>query len=158
MAARTCHNYKSMSQQRLGLALLAAGAAFAQVPEFEVATIKAATPPDRGQIMAGAPMHVGMKIDAARVDIGFMSLADLIRTAYDVKPYQISGPDWIKSERFDILAKMPDGATKEQVPAMLQALLADRFKLTVHKESQEHPIYALIVGKGGSKLKDALPD
>jgi uncharacterized protein (TIGR03435 family) len=60
--------------------------------------------------------------------------------------------------RFDVMAKMPEGATKEQVPEMLQALLAERFKLAVHRDSKEHSVYALIVGKNGSKLKPAEPD
>jgi uncharacterized protein (TIGR03435 family) len=143
-----------------GLAL-AAGAALGQTtapgPEFEVASVKPAAPLDRGQILSGQA-HVGMRIDAARVDIGFMSLADLIRVAYRVKPYQVSGPDWMASERFDVLAKLPEGASREQVPEMLQALLADRFKLTVHRESKEHAVYALVVGKNGPKLKESAPD
>ncbi len=57
-----------------------------------------------------------------------------------------------------VLAKMPDGSTKEQVPDMLKALLAERFKLVIHQESKEHAMYALIVGKGGPKLKESPPD
>ena len=87
-----------------------------------------------------------------------MSLADLIRVAYRVKPYQLSGPDWMTAERFDVLAKMPEGATREQVPEMLKALLAEPFKLAVHRESKEHAVYALVVGKGGPKLKESAPD
>jgi uncharacterized protein (TIGR03435 family) len=141
--------------------VLAAGAAAGQTPApgptFEVASVKPAAPLDRSRILSGQ-MHVGMRIDAARVDIGSMSLADLIRVAYGVKAYQVSGPDWMASERFDVLAKLPDGASREQVPAMLQALLAERFKLTAHRESKEHAVYALVVGKNGPKLKESPPD
>jgi uncharacterized protein (TIGR03435 family) len=129
----------------------------ATAPAFEVASIKPSPPIDANAILSGK-MHVGMKTDAARVDIGFMSLADLIRVAYRVKPYQISGPDWMSAQRFDIQAKMADGASTDQVPEMLQALLADRFKLVLHRDDTEHAVYALVVGKGGSKLKDAVPD
>lgn len=108
--------------------------------------------------MATGKLHIGMSIDAARVDIGSMSLADLIPFAFGVKAYQVSGPDWMNQNRFDILAKMPEGATKDQVPQMLQALLVDRFKLVVHRENREHPIYALIIGKNGSKLKESPPE
>jgi uncharacterized protein (TIGR03435 family) len=143
-----------------GLVLLA-GALLAQTPApapaFEVASIKPAAPLDRGQLLSGQ-MHVGMKIDAARVDLGSMSLADLIRLAYRVKAYQVSGPDWMASERFDVLAKLPEGASSAQVPEMLQALLAERFKLAVHRESKEHAVYALVVGKNGPKLKESAPD
>ncbi len=126
---------------------------------FEVATIKPSKMPSPGDMMNGKA-HVGMKTDAARVDIGFMSLNDLIGLAYKVKTYQISGPDWMgaMNERFDVLAKMPDGATKDQVPEMLQVLLAERFKLAIHHDTKERPVYALVVGKSGSKLKESAPD
>jgi uncharacterized protein (TIGR03435 family) len=104
--------------------------------------------------VASGKLHVGMKIDAGRVDIGFFSLRELIPLAYDVKPFQLVGPDWLSAQRFDILAKMPDGATKEQVPAMLRALLEERFKLVAHRESREQPVYSLEVAKGGVKFKE----
>lgn len=59
------------------------------------------------------------------------------------------------TERFNILAKMPEGATKDQVPRMLRALLAERFKLAIHEENREHPAYALVIGKNGPKLEVA---
>jgi uncharacterized protein (TIGR03435 family) len=135
-------------------------AAFAQAPPapaFEVASIRPATMPTPAQIASGQA-HLGMNVDAARVDIGSLSLADLIRVAYNVKQYQIQGPDWMSSERFDVVAKLPEGASKEQVPQMLQALLAERFQLKAHRESKEHSVYALVVGKNGSKLKESAPE
>jgi uncharacterized protein (TIGR03435 family) len=140
---------------------LAAGAALGQAPAaapaFEVASIKPAAPLDANAVMSGK-LHLGMRTDAARVDIGYLSLADLIHLAYRVKPFQISGPDWMGGQRFDIQAKIPEGASTDQVPEMLQALLAERFKLAVHRENTEQAVYALVVGKGGSKMKDAVPD
>ena len=56
------------------------------------------------------------------------------------------------------MAKLPEGANKDQVPEMMQALLADRFKLTIHRDTKDHAIYALIVAKGGPKLKESPPD
>jgi uncharacterized protein (TIGR03435 family) len=97
-------------------------------------------------------------VDGARVDIGYLSLGDLIPMAFEVKPYQVSGPDWMRAQRFDILAKMPEGATKENVPALLRALLEERFQLKAHRENRDNPIYALIVGKDGPKLKEAEPE
>jgi uncharacterized protein (TIGR03435 family) len=138
-------------------ACAAFGQAPAAAPAFEVASVKPSGPLNPELIKSGK-MPIGLKIDAARVDIGSLSLADLIRMAYRVKQYQISGPDWMSTERFDVHAKLPDGASSEQVPEMLQALLAERFKLTIHRESKEHSMYALIVGKNGSKLKESLPD
>jgi uncharacterized protein (TIGR03435 family) len=151
-----------LRKRLLGLAgaLLAAAAAFSQTPvgpSFEVATIKPAAPINPTKVASGQ-LHVGMKTDAGRVDIGFFSLSDLIRTAYRIKPYQLKGPDWLAAERWDIAATIPAGASVDQVPEMLQSLLADRFKLTIHRTSTEQPIYALVVTKGGPKLKDAEPD
>lgn len=125
---------------------------------FEVATIKTAEPLNLQAMAAGQVPHLGMNVQGTRVDIGYMSMSDLIVTAYKTKPNQIAGPDWLKTERFNILAKMPDGATNDDVPVMLQALLADRFGLKTHKEMRDDSIYALVVAKGGSKLKEAPPD
>lgn len=127
---------------------------------FEVATIRPAKMPSPTDIMNGK-MHVGIKVDQARVDMGLVSLTEMICKAYNVKSYQVSGPDWMGGmggQRFDVLAKMPEGATKDQVPEMLQALLAERFKLAIHRESKEHPIYALVVGKNGLKMKEVPAD
>ena len=142
----------------IGLLVLAA-TAVAQTPlSFEVASIKPAGPLDPAAIASGKA-HVGMSVDKARVDIGGAVLIGLICQAYKVKPYQVQGgPPWLYTERYDILAKMPDGATQDQVPEMLQSLLADRFKLTLHKDKKETPVYALIIGKGGPKMKEAAPD
>jgi len=129
-------------------------------PAFEVAAIKPAPPLNlnRAAIAAGQLPHIGMNVQGLRVDIGYMSLADLLTFAFNVKPGQLSGPEWMKSERFDILAKMPDGATRDQMPDMLQALLAERFQLKIHRETREDSVYALVVAKGGHKLKESPPD
>jgi uncharacterized protein (TIGR03435 family) len=137
--------------------VLAAAAAWGQTVAFEVASIKPASPPTPETIMSGR-FHAGVNIDGARVDIGFLSLEDLMAMAYKVKQYQIAGPDWLRTQRFDIQAKLPDGATKDQAPEMLQALLAERFGLKMHRETRDHPVYALIVGKDGAKMKESPPE
>ena len=122
--------------------------------EFEVATIKPSAPPGNGPIRIGGRGGPGSG-DPGRVNYSFSRIRDLIVDAYDVKFYQISGgPDWLDSQRFDILAKVPEGTTKEQERVMLQNLLADRFKLTIHRETKELPMYALTVGPKGPKLKE----
>ncbi len=78
--------------------------------------------------------------------------------AYRVKDYQILAPDWLASEKFDIAAKLPEGGSRDQVPAMLQALLADRFQMKLHHDSKEFPVYGLVVAKGGMKMKESQPD
>src|SRR5215831_11057658 len=133
------------------LSLLFAGFVFGEGLSFEVASIKPAPPLDPQAILAGK-MHVGMQIDGARVDIGGGVPLILIMQAFDLKMHQIQGPDWMLKERFDILAKLPEGATAKQVPEMLQNLLKDRFGLKYHMVKQEKDAYALVVGKQPLKL------
>jgi len=140
------------------LALLVSG--FGQAAgalTFEVASIKPAEQITPAMIQAGK-IHIGLNVDAARVDIGYLSLADLIPIAFKVKPYQVSGPDWMNVQRFDILAKLPEGATKEQMPEMLQALLVERFQLKVHHETRDQNVYGLVANKGALKIKESEPD
>lgn len=140
---------------------LAALALNAQTAAFEVASIKPAVDPGRVPMFCLTPCTPGERLSVvgSRVDIRFMSLYSLILTAYRIKPYQLSGADSVKnSPRFDIMAKIPDAVSKDRVPEMLQALLAERFKLSIHRESREQPVYALVVGKNGSKLKESTAD
>jgi uncharacterized protein (TIGR03435 family) len=153
----------------LGLATSAITAVVAQQPPrpvFEVASIKEApsSPDERNTVVIGTPtstylqagqFHVGIQIDGSRADYGFMSLADLIPYAYGVKRFQLSGPSWLNETRWNILAKIPDGQPAARAPQMMQALLAERFRLAMHREHREQPVYALLVGRGGSQLKDA---
>jgi uncharacterized protein (TIGR03435 family) len=128
-------------------------------PTFDVATIKPSPPLDiakvQAEMQAGKMPKVGPHVTASQAEYNYMSLKELIGMAYNVRTYQITGPDWLATERFDIVARMPEGATKDDAPAMLQALLQDRFRLTAHRDTEEHPALALIVGKGGPKLKEA---
>src|SRR5580658_4391787 len=119
-------------------ALLIPCAGFAQTTaptlSFEVATIKAAAPP----IMKGSGdgnMRVAMFMskqggpgtsDPGQIAYSSMSLKSLMVAAYGVKTYQVSGQNWMDTERFDIVAKVPKGSSKDDVKLMLQNLLADR--------------------------------
>lgn len=130
-------------------ALLLASPLFAQ--QFEVASIK---PFDPGQAQVAAGVHV----DGAQIRVVGLSLRDYLAFAYKIRATSISGPDWMASARFDISATLPAGSTTAQLPEMLQALLADRFQVKLHKGKKEFPVYALMVGKGGSKMKEMPPD
>ena len=139
--------------------LLAAGSLPGQTLSFEVASVKPSEPITPAMVASGK-LHAGMKIDGKRVDIGNFGLIQLICKAYDVKTYQVSGPSWMQAAglaglRFDIVANLPEGATKEQVPQMLQSLLAERFKLAIHRESKDQAVYAMVVAKGGPKIQEA---
>ncbi len=83
------------------------------------------------------------------------SLKSVIMSAYNLKAFELSGPEWLGKAGFNIVAKVPPAATKAQIKAMLQQLLADRFGLVVHRESRDTPVYALVVAKGGAKLAPA---
>ena len=94
-----------------------------------------------------------MAADPGRINYTAVSLKNVLMRAYRVRVYQITGPSWIDNERFNITAKLPDGTTQDQVPEMLQNLLAERFKLTLHRETRDQSVYALITGKNGPKLQ-----
>jgi uncharacterized protein (TIGR03435 family) len=136
------------------VALVFPDSAPAQAPAFEVAVIKPSLPMAEAlPLLREGKLKAGVNIDRARVDMGFVTITDLIVEAHKVKPYQISGPDWLSMERFDIQAKLPDGAAEDAVPQMLRTLLADRFGMRTHTESRTLSAYALIVGKNGPKLQ-----
>jgi len=144
-----------------GLVVLTSCAAFAQstgtLPSFEVASVKPAAPITDGRIrvmMRGGPGTP----DPGQITYTNVTVKSLMTNAYNVKGYQISGPDWFESQRYDITAKLPPGTTKEQFQLMLQSLLAERFKLTLHHQSKELPMYALVVAKGGPKMKESVDD
>ena len=138
--------------------LLCASIALGQQPNpkltFEVASIKPAAPQAMGRIQGSVDGGPGTP-DPGRIRFTDMPLRVLIMRAYDVQSFQVSGPSWMDSQRFDVIAKVPDGATKEDARIMLRNLLADRFKLKLHKGSKEASIYELVVAKGGIKIKEA---
>jgi uncharacterized protein (TIGR03435 family) len=92
-----------------------------------------------------------------RVQLENWPLLDLIAAAYSVRATQVSGPDWLSDQGFDIEAKLPDGTPKEELNAMLQSLLEERFGLKVHRATKTGQGFALTVGKNGPKLKPAEP-
>ncbi len=127
-------------------------------PSFEVASVKPNTTGDN-QIRIGAPGPDRMTVTNA-------PLREIVRIAYQVQQFQLTGgPDWINSERFDINAKLPESSeppSAERRFMMLRSLLAERFKLAVHTETREMPIYELVLarsdGRLGEKLRVSGPD
>jgi len=118
---------------------------------FDVAAIRSATFPTPQTVQSGQ-FRTGTKISGNNLDFEFVTLADLIPYAYRVKPFQVVGPDWMRQLRWNILARLPDGAPRDQAPDMMQSLLTDRFKLAFHREKRQQPVYELVVMKGGPKL------
>jgi uncharacterized protein (TIGR03435 family) len=139
------------------LACVTAPAVFCQTPaarsEFEVASVKASAP-----LSADGQFSVGVHIDGAMVRCNYLTLRNYLTMAYDVKDYQLIAPDWMGADHFDIVAKRPDGSGDQDLRGMVASLLADRFKLVMHRETRDLPAYALVVGKGGLKIKELPPD
>lgn len=140
-----------------GLFLFSPGAR-AQTPakeEFEVAAVKPFTP--NGPFPLRTVGGPGTS-DPVRITYEHLSFEDLLMAAYGLKRYQISGPAWLGAQRYIIEATIRPGATKEQANRMLQNLLANRFKLTLHRENKELPVHDLVVAKNGPKLKESQDD
>jgi uncharacterized protein (TIGR03435 family) len=111
-------------------------------PTFDVASIKANKSGDRRVMFQPQP--------GGRFTGHNMTLGVLINIAYQLKAHQmVGGPGWIDSEHFDIEAKAEGNPPMDQMRPMLQSLLADRFKLVVHHETRQFPVYALVVSKAG---------
>src|ERR1700733_5069267 len=131
----------------------------AQSPTFEVASVKRSPPPPQGPPVFFGPARGGPGTpDPGQITWTNATLKGVLMIAYDVKDYQISGPGWLDTERYDILVKVPAGATKEQVYVMWQSLLAERFGLMLHHEPKEFQVEELVVGKNGAKLKETTLD
>jgi uncharacterized protein (TIGR03435 family) len=126
----------------------------AAAPAFEVVSVK---PNKGGSLSSGLPFLPNGGFNGTNV-----ALKSVIAIAYEVRAFQVEGgPDWLNSERFDIVARAPEGTPDGQRPAMLRTLLADRFKLVARFETREQPVYALVLnrrdGRLGSQLKPAAP-
>lgn len=135
----------------LGICLLSP--LLAQAPRalaFEVATIK--------PVPADAPSaRPSFGVTGDRYEIKGLNVRFLIGQAYGVAAIYVFGEDWLDT-KFDLAAKLPEGASEKQIPEMLQTLLAERFGIRIHHETRQMPIYALTVAKGGLKMKELPPD
>jgi uncharacterized protein (TIGR03435 family) len=132
--------------------LIAAIAVGTQCQEFEAVSVKPNT---------GTSNNAGSSSDHGRFTATNVTLRNLILTAYGMKEYGLEGPDWLNSERFDVVAKFPEALSGEkytaELHAMMQRMLADRFKLAVHRDLKTFSVYGVVVGKNGIKFA-AVPD
>ena len=137
--------------------MAAASQTAAQKPAFDVASIKASNPSANG----GFIRPVGDRLTASNVPLKL-----LVVYAYRagdgssfLNSQLLGGPDWLDKERFDVEAKAAvQPRTSDDFRPMVQALMAERFKLVVHRETRDLPVFALVVGKNGAKLKNSDPD
>lgn len=130
----------------IAILLALAGGLVAQTPEFDAASIK----PSKAGGGRGS-----MNSDPGRITYTNVSLRDCLMAAYDMKDYQISGPDWMRADRFDIKATAAGAASDDAMKLMLQKLLIARFQMSVHREKRELPVYAMVIAKGGTKLHES---
>lgn len=119
-------------------------------PAFEVASVKPNTSAGPNQIRVGMPGN-------GRFTINNMPLAELIRFAYELQPFQLTGgPDWINSQRFDVTATTGGQSGPPLLRQMLQSLLAERFNLAVHTETRDMAIYEMVLARGDRRLGEKM--
>ena len=134
-----------------GLTIFLAGTALGQSPTFDAADVHAHV-----KVSTAVANVSGGVVRSGRYDLRAATMVDMIRVAYGVQPdFIVGGPSWLERDRFDIVAKAPQTTSAENVKLMLQALLADRFKLVIKNETRPMDGYALTVGKTGKhKLRE----
>ncbi len=103
-------------------------------------------------------LGANIQVSPDGVTLRRVALKTAIAWGYHVLDYQVSGPDWLGTERFDIAAKAAAAAPEDQLRAMMQTLLADRFKVALHRQTKEMQAYVLVVGKNGPKLTESKTD
>ena len=135
----------------LSLFALAPCVAFGQ---FEVASVK---PSHLVQPNGELNRRENITASPGSLTMRNITLKSALQWAYSVKDYQIWGPRWLADERYDISAKAGTAADELQLRKMLRALLTERFKMTVHQESKEIQVYALVAGKNGPKMQAGDP-
>ena len=116
-------------------------------PSFDAASIR---PIDMTQHFVP-----GFQTNPGTLNARAETLQDCIQWAYDLPPFEVTGPDWLRMSRFDIVAKAAGPANEDQLRLMLRTLLADRFGVKVHSEKKEMQIYLLTLAKGGPKFKES---
>jgi uncharacterized protein (TIGR03435 family) len=133
-----------MASAVLTTALCQAQSPAADQPKFEVAAIKHSEADD-----SSSSSH----FRNGRISIDNMSLKQIVMSAYNVQAFQLNGPSWIETERYNIDAKAETKVEDKQLREMMQSMLADRFKLALHHEEKQWPGYAMVVAKSGLKIK-----
>ena len=133
------------------LVLAAAGMLSAQT--FEVASVRRSAPEGGGGARSTGALPP--QTNPSRINYLNVNLKSVLAFAYGVDPADISGPQWLGDEKYDIVASVPPGAPQNQVPVMLQHLLTERFRMAVREETKAGKGFALVAGKGAPKVKPA---
>ena len=132
---------------RFLVAVIAVCAVCAQTnapPSFEAASVK----PNRSG-SGSSSSHTR----PANLTMTNVSLRSMITSAFRIRDYQLNGPDWLRTERFDVVAKAVTGTPDKELMPMLRSLLIERFKLETHTETKEMPVFGLVVAKNGLRMQ-----
>lgn len=119
-------------------------------PSFDVASVK--------PVVGVVPNHpVGLRIHHGTLNVDDGQLRQIVGLAYEIQRVRVQGgPAWLDMDKYNIVAKAENAdASPDDIKAMLRTLLAERFKLAVHRETKDLPVYTMVVGKNGSKLQEA---
>lgn len=127
------------------IALFACLSCLAQTPAFDVASIR----PHVGE------MRPDVQTSPGSLTIRNQTLLYLIQWAYDIPPFRINGPAWLRDARYDVVAKADGGGDDNQLRLMLRTLLANRFGVKTHPEQKEMQVYAITLAKGGPKFPES---
>jgi uncharacterized protein (TIGR03435 family) len=146
----------------LGVVLCAAACAAQTAPSFDVASIRPAQGGGRGgpgmgglAMLMAMPRSANIKVTPDSVAMHGVNFRSCVRWAYNVPDMQVTGPDWIDQQRYEIVAKVSSGASEDQMRLMMQTLLTERFKLAAHRISKETQAWVLTDSKSGQKLKES---
>jgi uncharacterized protein (TIGR03435 family) len=115
----------------------------ANPPAFDAASVK---------VNNSSSGHTSVHTGPGSITMSNVTLRLCLTRAYGITDPQVFGPAWMDTDRYDIVAREPEGAPESQIREMLQTLLVERFKLAAHRETRDLPVYALVVGKNGPKL------
>ena len=134
--------------------------------KFEVASVRISkgplsrplAPPGNGEMPPPPPPPFSIRTAPQTLTVLSATLMECLTWSHQIRRWQISGPDWIEGQRYDIIAKTGAPVEEAQMRQMLQTLLAERLRMVVHNEPKEAPVMALVVAKSGIKFQGSAPD
>jgi len=142
---------------RSAAAILALTVASLSAQSFDFVSVRQYLPRSAGAAYGTDIIDLYRPNAISRIEYRHMSLKTILMAAYGVGKDQITGPSWLSTEHYDIVAQLPSGLSSDQIPAMLQNLLIERFRMTVHRETVHRKGFALLAGKAGPELVATQP-
>lgn len=138
-------------------ALLALTIASLSAQSFDFVSVRQYLPRSTGAAYSTDIIDLYRPDAISRIEYHHMTLKTILMAAYGVGKDQIAGPSWLSTEHYDVVAQLPSGLSSDQIPAMLQNLLTERFRMTIHRETVPRKGFALLTGKTGPELAATQP-